>query len=98
MIRAVLFDLDGTLLDRDQSLVAFLHHQYERISALQIVEKQTFIDRFIELDQKGYVWKDVVYQKLIDELALDLRWQDLLEDYVEAFQHHCRISWPNRNA
>lgn len=30
MIRAVLFDLDGTLLDRRQSLVRFIHDQYNR--------------------------------------------------------------------
>lgn len=93
MIKGILFDLDGTLLDRDQSLVAFLHHQYDRISALHRVEKRVFIDRFIALDQKGYVWKDTVYQKLIEEMNLNLRWQDLLDDYVESFQHHC-IGFP----
>jgi putative hydrolase of the HAD superfamily len=89
MIKGILFDLDGTLLDRDQSLVAFLHHQYDRISELHHVEKQVFVQRFIALDHKGYVWKDVVYQKLIEEMNVDLRWQDMLDDYVESFQHHC---------
>lgn len=30
MIRAVLFDLDGTLLDRRQSLEQFIYDQYNR--------------------------------------------------------------------
>lgn len=80
MIKGVLFDLDGTLLDRDQSLVAFLHHQYERITALHHVEKHVYMERFIELDRKGYVWKDVVYQQLIEEMNFDLRWKNLLDD------------------
>lgn len=89
MIKGILFDLDGTLLNRDQSLVAFLHQQYDRISELHHVEKQVFVQRFIALDQKGYVWKDVVYQKLIEEMNVDLHWQDMLDDYVESFQYHC---------
>ncbi|TVX96290.1 HAD family hydrolase [Cohnella terricola] len=89
MIKGILFDLDGTLLDRDKSLVAFLESQYNRIQAFHVVERQTFIQRFIQLDQKGYVWKDKVYQKLIDELKIDLTWEELLEDYVESFQNHC---------
>ncbi|WEK56045.1 MAG: HAD-IA family hydrolase [Candidatus Cohnella colombiensis] len=89
MIKGVLFDLDGTLLDRDQSLVAFLQNQYNRIPALHCVEMNAYIQRFIELDQKGYVWKDQVYQKLIAELNLELTWHSLLDDYVESFQNHC---------
>ncbi|MDG0961497.1 HAD family hydrolase, partial [Bacillus paranthracis] len=33
MIRAVLFDLDGTLLDRHQSLEQFIHDQYNRFAS-----------------------------------------------------------------
>ena len=80
------FDLDGTLLDRDKSLVAFLEAQYIRIPALQAVNKQHFLHRFIELDQKGYVWKDKVYQQLCEEFALDISWEYLLDDYMESFQ------------
>lgn len=93
MLKGVIFDLDGTLLDRDKSLVAFLEDQYARILALQVVEKQAFIERFIELDQKGYVWKDKVYQQLRDELTLEVSWESLMEDYIESFQHHC-IGFP----
>lgn len=93
MIKGILFDLDGTLLDRDQSLIAFLENQYIRIHALHDVEKEVFIQRFIELDQKGYVWKDKVYQRLIEEMGLELAWEEMLEEYVESFQNHC-IGFP----
>lgn len=40
MIRAILFDLDGTLLDRRQSLEQFICEQYNRFAShLKSVEK-----------------------------------------------------------
>ena len=90
-IKAVLFDLDGTLLDRDRSLLAFANDQYKRlISSLGHIPKADYISRFIELDCRGLVWKDKVYQTLVDELTITgLTWEHLLEDYVTGFQQHC---------
>ncbi|WP_353048272.1 hypothetical protein [Planococcus sp. ISL-110] len=63
MIKAVIFDLDGTLLDRDSSLAAFVVEQYNRLSEhLKHIPIDLFIKRLIELDAKGYVWKDRFYQ------------------------------------
>ncbi|WP_407647280.1 HAD hydrolase-like protein [Gracilibacillus oryzae] len=54
MIKAVLFDFDGTLLDRDTSVQSFINTQYERfIEELHHVPKQLYCSRFIELDQRG---------------------------------------------
>jgi putative hydrolase of the HAD superfamily len=89
MINAVVFDLDGTLLDRDSSLKSFVTDQYERIDQLQKVKKKEYIRKFIELDNNGYVWKDKVYQQLIQEFKLDIFWKDLLDDYLNSFQNHC---------
>jgi putative hydrolase of the HAD superfamily len=94
-IKAVLFDLDGTLLDRDSSLALFVSDQYDRHAQLQVVEKDLFVGRFIELDHHGYVWKDKVYQQLVEEFSLQgLQWTDLLSDYVSQFQRHC-IGFPH---
>jgi putative hydrolase of the HAD superfamily len=94
-IKAVLFDLDGTLLDRDTSLDLFVRDQYDRYSQFQVVDKGIFVQRFIELDNHGYVWKDKVYQQLIDEFSIrGVEWTDLLGDYLNGFQRYC-VGFPN---
>ena len=96
MMKAVLFDLDGTLLDRDQSLQRFINEQYERLSEfLSHIPKEQYVSRFIELDQHGYVWKDKVYQQLINEFTIaHVTWEALLQDYVNEFKHHC-VGFPH---
>lgn len=42
--------------------------------------------RFIELDNRGYVWKDKVYQQLVNEFEItDITWEELLQDYLNQF-------------
>ncbi|MFZ3578369.1 HAD family hydrolase [Virgibacillus sp. DJP39] len=95
MIRAVLFDLDGTLLDRDQSVRNFIDGQYERmINLLGHIPKQVYTTRFLQLDSHGYVWKDKVYQQMVEEFSIELPWGKLLEDYIYEFKHSC-IAFPN---
>lgn len=90
MIKAVLFDLDGTLLNRDASVRCFIENQYERLkSCLSNIDKETYIERFLDLDARGYVWKDKVYQQLVKELGLSCCAEKLLADYIAEFRHHC---------
>ena len=66
-IKAVLFDLDQTLLDRTASLKSFVDWQVKGMLRSQVSDRDLFIKRFIELDANGKVWKDRVYEILIDE-------------------------------
>lgn len=91
MIKAILFDLDGTLLNRDDSVNKFIDVQYERLNKwVGHVSKEKYMTRFIELDRQGYVWKDKVYQQLVDDLEIaHVGWEYLLEDYINEFKNNC---------
>jgi putative hydrolase of the HAD superfamily len=91
MKKLVLFDLDGTLLDRDESVEQFIAVQYDRLNPhLNHISKTDYAARFIELDCHGHVWKDKVYQELVTEFKINtITWQALLNDYETQFQFHC---------
>ncbi|MEZ0385783.1 MAG: HAD family hydrolase [Verrucomicrobium sp.] len=84
MIRAVLFDLDRTLLDRDSSIQAFAVSQFEKFqSRLGDTAREEFVEAFIRLDARGLKWKDAVYQALVQELSLvRLSWEELYADFL----------------
>ncbi|MCA1062644.1 HAD-IA family hydrolase (plasmid) [Cytobacillus spongiae] len=92
MIKAALFDLDGTLLNRDASLYAYVNRQYDRMHDwLGHIPKESYMKRFIELDQRGYVWKDKVFKHLIEEFSIpDITWEELLDDYLLEFKNSCK--------
>lgn len=96
MIKAILFDLDGTLLNRDASVEKFINAQYERLNEwVGHIPKEKYVSRFIELDFRGYIWKDKVYQQMVTEFIISgLTWQQLLQDYVNYFKEYC-IPFPN---
>ncbi|MFD0051089.1 HAD family hydrolase [Actinomycetes bacterium NPDC127524] len=96
MINAVIFDLDGTLLNRDASLKKFIDGQYERLNKwIGHIPKEKYTSRFIELDCRGYVWKDRVYQQLAGEFDITgVTWEDLLQDYICQFKNSC-VPFPN---
>ncbi len=88
--------MDGTLLNRDESLKIFIKKQYERLNEwLFHIPKDKYIKRFIELDNRGYVWKDKVYQRLINEYGIvEITWEELLQDYLIYFKESC-MPFPN---
>ncbi len=90
MIKAVLFDLDDTLLDREASVVYFIEQQYERLRHLfGGVPRDKYIQRFVALDDHGSVSKDIVYQQIELEFGLNGVWQELLADFRSHFDDYC---------
>lgn len=59
------------------------------------ISKQRYIERFIELDQRGYVWKDKVYAQIVQEFAITkMTAEQLLQDYLYEFKYSC-VAFPN---
>ncbi len=53
--------------------------------------KQAFITRFIELDNNGSVWKDLVYSQLLEDFNIkNFSVESLLESYINDFNKFCR--------
>jgi putative hydrolase of the HAD superfamily len=61
--KALLFDLDGTLSDRDASFEAQLRAQYDEFRAeLRHIPQEDYIRRVVELDEHGYADRATVYR------------------------------------
>lgn len=89
-MKAALFDLDETLLDRTLSLKYFAAWQSAHILDAKGSADIKFIERFVELDANGTVWKDVVYEKLIAEFNIkNHSVEQLLETYLLRFCEFC---------
>lgn len=91
MLNIILFDLDQTLLDRNTSLIKFVEWQVNFFQLVSQENKQAFITRFIELDNNGSVWKDLVYSQLLEDFNIkNFSVESLLESYINDFNKFCR--------
>lgn len=86
---AVLFDLDGTLHDRDAGVRALLAAQHGELELDRHgVSLERWSARFVELEERGRVWKDLVYARLVEEFSLPHSPDFLLGGYVAGFARH----------
>ena len=91
MIRAVLFDLDGTLYDRDAVVTAVTHEQVDTFGdRFGDADRQALIDRMLALDDHGYARRADVYRTLLAGLEVD---PDLASDleahFWDCYCRHC---------
>ena len=65
--------------------------QHERLRPyLGHIPQAQFVQRFVELDNKGYRPKEDCYGTLIEEFGIaGIDEDDLTADYRANFQHHC---------
>jgi putative hydrolase of the HAD superfamily len=93
MIRAVLFDLDDTLYDREELVRRVITDQYDIFQdELRSVPKETFVGRAVQLDDHGYADKRALYATVVAEcrLAPDLI-DRLVENFWTSYDEKCRL-------
>jgi putative hydrolase of the HAD superfamily len=88
-IQAVVFDLDGTLLDRRRSFERFVRDQWERFAhLLQTVEQEQYVQALIELDGDGYAPRRGLFTGMLAQF-------DLLPGLAETLLSDYRIGFPS---
>lgn len=100
MIKAVLFDLDETLLTRDAAIRAFIADQYDRHTATLVgIARDQFIARFLVLEDGGHTPKTAVYPALAAELGItSISPTELLADYQAVYPQFVTLSAGAREA
>ncbi|MFT4192759.1 MAG: HAD family hydrolase, partial [Comamonas sp.] len=94
-VRGVLFDLDGTLFDRNRAVAQLALEQAQALShhLPAPLTPEQFAQRLVALDARGYVKKPVAYRQLIAELGLDahhpeLDPEHLTDDFFQRYADH----------
>ena len=95
-VRGVLFDLDGTLFDREAAIRHLLHDQHGRFgAALGGVARTAFVERLLELDAHGQGDKTLAYRLAATELVFPGSLADALTaDFWSRYHDECR-SFPD---
>jgi putative hydrolase of the HAD superfamily len=90
-IQAVVFDLDGTLLDRRRSFERFIRDQWERFAdVVRKIAQEEYVQILIELDRDGYAPRKELFTGLIAQFELPSGLAEtLLNDYRAGFPSAC---------
>jgi putative hydrolase of the HAD superfamily len=87
MPKVILFDLDGTLFDRDAAVRELFAHQHGAFaSSLPGVSCERFVERLLELDEHGHADKRTAYGVFVREFGLEASLADrLLEHFRDVY-------------
>jgi putative hydrolase of the HAD superfamily len=89
MMRAYLFDLDETLIDREATVERYLQVQYARFN-FHGLPYAKYRERFWELDARGYADRVAVFQALIDDFSLPVSTEALVTDFRQSAWAECQ--------
>ena len=92
-IQAVVFDLDGTLLDRRRSFERFVRAQWERFAhVLRPVDQERYVQTLTVLDGDGYGPRKELFTGMIAQCELPSGLAEiLLNDYRAGFPSACLL-------
>jgi putative hydrolase of the HAD superfamily len=94
MLKAVLFDLDGTLYDRDELVRVVVAAQFDEFREhLAGADKNAFVERVFALDAHGYKDRAALYSEVIAEFELEAALADRLErDFTTRYLTSCNAT------
>jgi putative hydrolase of the HAD superfamily len=70
-IRAVLFDLDHTLWERDAAVCRLFAAQHTAFPALATAPRDEYVKRIMMLDEHGAADKEAMYEQVVREFGLE---------------------------
>ncbi|MFP4381703.1 MAG: HAD family hydrolase [Candidatus Sumerlaeia bacterium] len=87
MIKAVIFDLDETLLDRKETMQRFLRDQHARFNGqLRHATADSYAEKVLFHQKNGYAKKWEAYRNALAELGIeDANPQTLFQDYLDNY-------------
>jgi putative hydrolase of the HAD superfamily len=90
-VRSVVFDLDGTLLDRRRSFERFVGEQWERFAhVLNAIDQEEYVRTLIVRDRDGYAPRNELFTGIVAHCKVpSVMARTLLDDYRAGFPRAC---------
>jgi len=83
-VRAVLFDLDHTLWERDAAVRRLFTAQHAGFATLAAVPREEYVERMVMLDEHGVADKTAMYEQVVREFGLQPSLADALRTHFWA--------------